>query len=351
MYDSLIDVPVAVNFFNRPQTFKYVFECIKEARPSKLFLISDGPRDNNPSDKQNVERCRQIADNIDWNCEIHRYYNERNKGLFHTYFDSMSEVFKIVDRCIFLEDDIVVSRSFFRYCKDTLDKYENDLRISFISGMNVMGVYDKPDGDYFFCGEGSLWGYALWKRTFESMNLNFRKNKYAVDMTEKVAKQIKPGYEKMIKACVKDPMFQGHIPHVEFYRNFLRFSQNQINILPKKNMISNIGVTSNATHASDNIKKLPASQQILFNQKVYDIEFPMKDPEFVIRDLDYEKRVNYLLAWNRPLLHTARRAEALIRHMRYGDFKRIIYKGGHSSEGNCTTGNSLFPSNTGRCLI
>lgn len=323
----LIDVPVAVNFFARPDTFERTFEVIKKARPSKLFLIADGPRENVPSDQENCKRCREIADTVDWNCDVYKFYNEKNEGLFHTYFDSMSEVFKIVDRCIFLEDDLVVSLSFFQYCKDLLEKYKNDLRIHFITGMNVMGTYDASDGDYFFSGEGSIWGYALWRRTFESMNLNFRKNPYAIQMTKKVAKQIKPGYEKRIDACVNNPEWQGHIPHVEFYKNFLRFSQNQIYIVPTRNLVSNIGASSNAVHAADDIRKLPRITQRLFNSKTYEYVFPLKEPEFMIRDLDYEKQVNYMLAWNNPWLKGTRRVEALFRHLRYGDFKRIIAKG------------------------
>lgn len=322
----LIDVPVAINFFARPDTFKLAFNEIKKARPRQLFLIADGPRPERKDDEINCQKCREIAENVDWDCEVYRFYNEKNKGLFHTYFDSMTEVFKIVDRCIFLEDDLVVSQSFFRFCKELLDKYENDLRIHFITGMNVMGTYENPDGDYFFSGEGSIWGYALWKRTFESMTLDFRNNPYAIQMTKKVAKQIKPGYERYIDNCVKNPEWQGHIPHVEFYKNFLRFSQNQIYIVPTKNLVSNIGASSNAVHSADNINKLPRITQRLFNTKTYEFEFPLKSPEFVIRDLDYEKNVNYILAWNNPLLKTIRRIEALFRHLRYGDFDRVCKK-------------------------
>ena len=323
----LIDVPVAVNFFARPDTFAPVFEVIKRARPRQLFLIADGPRPGNAADAENCQKCREIADTVDWDCEVYKFYNEKNKGLFHTYFDSMAEVFKIVDRCVFLEDDLVVSDCFFRYCKDLLEKYENDLRVHFITGFNVMGEYDAPDGDYFFTGEGSIWGYALWRRTFESMNLNFRANPYAIQMTKKVARQIKPGYEKKIDACVENPEWQGHIPHVEFYKNFLRFSQNQVYIVPCKNLVCNIGASSNAVHAADNVNKLPRVTQRLFNTKTYELSFPLKAPEFMIRDLDYEKRVNYMLAWNNPWLKTARRVETLLRHIRYGDFRRIVARG------------------------
>lgn len=321
-----IDVPVAVNFFARPDTFKQVFDVICRARPSKLFLIADGPREGNKSDIENCRKCREIAEHIDWDCEVYRFYNEKNKGLFHTYFDSMSQVFKIVDRCIFLEDDVVVSLSFFQYCKELLDKYENDLRIHFITGMNVLNEYPEPDGDYFFSGEGYLCGYALWRRTFECMNLSFRSSPYAINMTKIVAKQIKPGYEKIIDQCAKNPEWMGHIPHVEFYKNFLRLSQNQINIVPSKNLVCNIGVSINASHSADDIRKLPRATRKLFNTPIYELQFPLHHPEFVIRDLYYEKKVNYLLAWNNPILKWMRRIEAFMLHLKYGDLKRIANK-------------------------
>lgn len=322
----LIDVPVAINFFARPDIFAIVFDVIKKARPRQLFLIADGPRKGVESDIEDCKKCREIAEKIDWECEVYRFYNDENKGLFRTYFDSMSQVFQIVDRCIFLEDDLVVSPSFFQYCKDMLDKYENDLRIHFITGMNVMGEYNEPDGDYFFSGEGSIWGYALWKRTFESMNLSFRENPYAIKASISVAKQIKPGYEKKIQDCVKNPEWMGHIPHVEFYKNLLRFTQNQIYIVPRKNLVSNIGLSANSVHASDDIRKLPRATQKLFNSKLYELTFPLKAPEFVIRDLYYEKKVNYLLAWNRPFLKFIRRIEALFRHLFLGDLRRVFRK-------------------------
>lgn len=44
MKNYQIDVPVLVIFFARPDTLEKVFESIKEARPSKLLLWQDGPR-------------------------------------------------------------------------------------------------------------------------------------------------------------------------------------------------------------------------------------------------------------------------------------------------------------------
>ena len=321
-----IDVPVAINFFARSNDLEKTFSVVRKVKPRILFLIADGPRKNVQSDRENVKKCREVVENIDWDCEVYRFYSDENKGLFRTYFDSMDQVFKIVDRCIFLEDDLVVSESFFEFCRVMLDRYQNDLRVHFITGLNYLGDYTEPDGDYFFSGEGSIWGYALWRRTYESMNLNFRHNSYAIRCCKDVARQIKPGYERRIEKTVADPMWEGHIPHVEFYKNLLRFSENQIYIVPCKNMVSNIGVGSDSMHSADDLKKIPKGWAQLYFMKTYEMKFPLKEPEFMVRDLRYEKYVNKVLAWNSPFRQAWRKLAAFMLAIRYGDFNRIGYK-------------------------
>ena len=72
------DIAVAMIFFNRPNTLKTVFESVREARPSKLYLIQDGARANHPEDVENIAKCRGIVNNIDWECEVIRDYSDVN---------------------------------------------------------------------------------------------------------------------------------------------------------------------------------------------------------------------------------------------------------------------------------
>ena len=67
-----IDIPVALIFFNRDDTLAAVFEQIKMAKPSKLFLIQDGARKNNSNDEEKIISCRKIVEDIDWNCEVYK---------------------------------------------------------------------------------------------------------------------------------------------------------------------------------------------------------------------------------------------------------------------------------------
>ena len=54
------DIPVFINFFNRPDTLKCVFEAVRNARPSKLFLSCDGPRPGNETDIINIAKCHLL---------------------------------------------------------------------------------------------------------------------------------------------------------------------------------------------------------------------------------------------------------------------------------------------------
>lgn len=159
----LVDVAVQINIWIRPELQKKQMEILKEARPSKLIIISDGGRNEEEWESINSNRL-MVEGEIDWECSIHKLYKDKNIGVKRMIMETHELVWSLVDKCIFLEDDIMPAVSFFQYCKELLDKYEYDYRISAICGMNHLGTWETCD-DYFFSRQGSIWGYALWKRT------------------------------------------------------------------------------------------------------------------------------------------------------------------------------------------
>jgi hypothetical protein len=61
--------PILFIVFNRLDTTKRVFEQIRKVKPLKLYIASDGPR--NESEKAKVLQVREfIMKNIDWDCEV-----------------------------------------------------------------------------------------------------------------------------------------------------------------------------------------------------------------------------------------------------------------------------------------
>ena len=322
MKEALVDVPVRVNIWIRSDCQKKQFEVLKKARPSIIFLQSDGGR--NAKEWEIIHENRKLFDEgIDWKCQVFKLYETENNGLYKMAEKTRNLIWENVDRCIFLEDDYVPAVSYFRFCAEMLERYKDDLRVSFVTGYNHMGINKNVDSDYFFSGEGTIWGCATWKRTDELCNLNYKDSLYTTQKICEVARLEKKGYEKIITGYANDNKYGGHVAGTEFYKNFLRFAQGQICIVPKKNLIKNIGVGEGAAHSSDNIYKLPKRVQKFFNSQTYELDFPLTHPKFCVRNIEYDNYVNKVLAWHHPLIFTCRKVETALRCLMYGDFKKI----------------------------
>ena len=70
--------PVLLIIFARPDLTERVFAAIRAARPARLFIAQDGPRDNHPGDAEKCRRTRAIATVVDWPCEAQTCFQERN---------------------------------------------------------------------------------------------------------------------------------------------------------------------------------------------------------------------------------------------------------------------------------
>jgi hypothetical protein len=321
----LVDVPVMLRVFIRPGTLKRVFDVIREARPSILFLVSDGPRNSVGTDRAKIEESRKIVENIDWECTVYKIYFDENIGLYQSGIRARNFIFEKVDRCIFLEDDLVPSVSFFRFCAELLEKYKDDLRVHRICGTNTLGIYEDPKSDYFFSKEGSIWGFAIWRRTYDQFDYE---HKYGQDsyIMERLKENVIPAWYRRERLYAKGELVDGHIAGPEFFFQAACGLQHSLNIVPKKNMISNIGVVEGSTHSANNINKLPRGIQKLFNSTIYEYDFPLNHPKYIVDDNKYYKKVNRVFAFGHSIISMYRKFETAVRYMIYGDTIGVLKK-------------------------
>jgi hypothetical protein len=317
---SLTDVPVFLMIFVRPEQLKESFTAIKKARPSKLFIVSDGPRTSHPNDSILNNKCKEIVLEIDWECEVHHKYSEVNQGMYVTCYEGLKWAFDQVDRLIFLEDDIVPNQSFFPFCEELLEKYKNDSRIHSICGMNHVGVYESPSADYFFARAGSIWGFAIWKRTFDTFeyDLNFTQDKYSFDL---LINSYEKTYRKEIKNAIiskrkrwEENMEKGDFELISSASFFLN---NRLMIIPSRNMICCRGISENSGHNTNHPLKLPKSIRRLFDMKTHELKWPLKHPKYIITDTNYEKLVLKCMGKNKSI-RLFRKIEYIMRRLFYG---------------------------------
>src|SRR5262245_21052050 len=103
--------PVLFLIFNRPGTTAQVMEAIRIARPPRLYIAADGPRDR-PGEKELCARTRQIATDINWPCQSKTLFRERNLGCGISVSGALDWFFSQEEDGIILEDDCVPSSSF-----------------------------------------------------------------------------------------------------------------------------------------------------------------------------------------------------------------------------------------------
>lgn len=299
MEKAQIDVAVLLLFFNNPERLKKVFEQVKKAKPTKLFLYQDGPREGR-EDEAGITACREIVEDLDWECEVHRWYQEKNLGCDPSEFLSQKWAFSFVDKCVILEDDDVPSVSFFMFCKELLDRYEDDERIGMIAGMNHEEITEDVTDDYFFTTNVSIWGWATWKRVVEQWD-----EKYTFTQNQEIMNHLRNKLKAMKYRRDFLPLLDRHVHKgIAYYETILMsymLLSNSLSIVPTKNMITNIGMDA-GTHSFTQFDELPPNMRKLYTLKRYEMERIEKHPQYVIENIGFKNRIYRMMGWNHPIL-------------------------------------------------
>lgn len=269
------DIPVVFIVFNRPHTTRKVFDVIKKINPKQLFIIADGAR--NEAEKNLCDEVRSIVSSIDPRCEVHKNFADTNLGCRKRINTGISWVFEHVDKAIFLEDDCLPDTSFFQYCKELLEKYEDNPGVVMISGDKIHQELSSGEQSYYFSSFNHIWGWATWRRVWEQHDTEM-KDWPSLKQTSLLTR-IMLGDKKAV-AFWKSRLQKGYSGITNTWDYQLQFTSWKINgltIIPAKNLISNIGIYDEfATHQSQ--------ANLGYETKSSTLEFPLAHPEVVERD-------------------------------------------------------------------
>lgn len=237
--------------FNRLDTTKEVFKAIRKAKPSRIYIASDGPRKikNNEADK--VKEVRSyIINNIDWQCDVNTLFREENLGCKIAVSTAIDWFFDNEEQGIILEDDCFPSQSFFWFCEELLDRYKDDLRIGQIGGSNFQNGKKRGDADYYFSIYNHIWGWASWSNRWRDYNVNLEnfENSHFINRILTDKRAIKYWNN------IYEDMKEQKIDTWDYQWTFTLWAKKQLTILPNLNLIKNIGFGPEATHTVHNSK-------------------------------------------------------------------------------------------------
>ena len=144
--------------------------------------------------------------------------------------------------------------------------------------MNNYDIEKEVKESYFFSKRGSIWGWASWRRFIDLWD-----GEYSwIDDEDKIRRI----NEYCDHGLNFDTYYKGACRHRESGREHyesIMFAaaalNNMLNIVPKYNMISNIGIDKESTHSVADIRLVPRRNQKLMYKETYEIDFPLVHPQ------------------------------------------------------------------------
>ena len=253
--------------FNRINTTKQVLSAISDAKPPRLYIAGDGAHSFNEKECKKVQEVRDyIMQNINWKCEVKTLFREKNLGCKYAVTRAISWFFDNEKKGIILEDDCLPSQSFFWYCEELLEKYEDDKTVYLVSGETHDSKFLNTGEDYAFCKYPLLWGWASWKRAWKYYDPEMHdwpKEK------EKILSSIsKYKYTTNFWRTNFERMYNKEIDTWDYQLFYHLQKNNGKCIFPRLNLVSNIGFGIDATRTT-NLESEAA------NRKRYEINLPL----------------------------------------------------------------------------
>src|SRR5262245_46963771 len=158
--------PILLLIFNRPDTTALVMDAIRAARPSRLYISADGPREK-AGEREVCNEARRVATAVDWPCSVQTLFRSHNLGCRAAVSRGITWFFEHEPEGIILEDDCLPSNDFFPYCADLLERHRNHERVMAICGSAYADVQSDFSSSYYFSYYADMWGWATWRRAWQ----------------------------------------------------------------------------------------------------------------------------------------------------------------------------------------
>jgi hypothetical protein len=157
-----VPAPIALFVYRRPQHLERTLAALRanpEASETLLYVFSDAPK--NAGATERVAEVRSLLGRIAGFANVQCVLREENFGLSRNITGGVSDVLRLHESVIVVEDDIVVSPFFLRFMNDALACYQKESRVGSISGYCYPIAGATPQ-TYFIRG-ADCWGWATWR--------------------------------------------------------------------------------------------------------------------------------------------------------------------------------------------
>lgn len=264
----MFNTPILLITFNRPSHTKKTIEALRVQRPPLVYVFQDGPREHRDEDIKMCELVRDVINSeIDWDCELHTYFSEKNRGCRDAIIYAITEVLKMHESIIVVEDDIITSPAFYSYMTKALEYYKDRKSVYSISGHShspeKFTVPKDYDYDVFVSPRLLNWGWGTWRDRWEKTDWSM--SYYEQLMQHPFECQaFNRGGDDMVPMLIEEKEGISSAWDIQFA--FAHFYNHAVSIVPCISYTHNIGMDGSGTHCNDISKNVNYSSSIILNQ-------------------------------------------------------------------------------------
>ena len=246
--------PILLNVFNRPKETRRVLAVLAKLQVPILYVHCDGAREGRKDDIDYIDSVKALLVKIvTWPCEVHEMYEDRNYGCGMGPYRAITWFFDNVEEGIILEDDCVPHPDFFMYCQELLERYRDNVDIGVIGGFQSKPF--KSRNSYCFTAYADIWGWATWRRFWKEYDFSFQcsEEEFSQSVMPFVHSQRVVDY--WLQILRKSNAEGVSKTYWDYQLHLQMLCKHKIHIVPKVNLICNIGFGENATHTFDTRSK------------------------------------------------------------------------------------------------
>jgi hypothetical protein len=278
MKKKLINKSVVIFCYNRPLYTKKLLRVISKYKFKNLYFINDGYK--NKIDKKNVLLVQDLINKFSSNkLEVKKLIFKKNIGIRKIFKTGLDWVFQFEKDIIILEDDLIPNNSFFIFCERMLNKYRNKKKVFMVCGSNFNSKLTKGmKSSHFFSKYSFVWGWATWRDRWKLYDPNIK-------VWPKVKNSI--NFKNYFKKKQEQKFWYKNFDYLYKFKNngswdfqlqLLNFYYKKLSIVPRLNLISNIGILNPTGY---NSKKL-------FNLKKEYLNLSKSRPGHIINNEVYD---------------------------------------------------------------
>ena len=242
---------IAIFAFNRPELLHRTLTALAAndlADKASVTFFCDGPR--REKDEPGTRAVRELAKKKQGFAAVEVVERPKNMGCAASVIDGLMEMFRLHERVIVIEDDIVTSPHTLRFLSEGLARYADSENVFNIAAWTPPHIARDLPVDYpydvYAIPRFNCWGWASWRDRFQDIDWSV-KDYQTFKNSPQLSKAFNAGGDDL--SPMLDRQMEGKINSWAIRADYARFKKNMVGINPVRSYALNIGMGS-GTHTT-----------------------------------------------------------------------------------------------------